>query len=262
MEQEALRVGLIGYGTIGQEVALLLEERAKKDIVLVGALVRDLTKIRPPGPTLCITLSELLSKRPHVIVEAAGHEGLRTYGSVILHEGIDLIFISAGVLAEADTSSHLLTAAQIGGAKARLVSGAIGGLDALAAASLGGLTRVIHTMRKPPEALLASEEASQITTVREVFRGSARQAALRYPQFLNVAAAVALAGIGFDLTEVRVLADPTVLYSRHEVQAEGTFGFFHFEIENVMNVPHQGARLVAMSIVHALLQRYTSFIIG
>jgi aspartate dehydrogenase len=91
---------------------------------------------------------------------------------------------------------------------------------------------------------------------------SARQAALRYPQFLNVTAAVALAGIGFDLTEVRVLADPTVPYSRHEVQAEGTFGVFHFEIENAMNISHQGARLVAMSIVHALLQRHTSFIIG
>lgn len=262
MEQEALLVGLIGYGTIGQEVARLVEERASAEIMLVGALVRDPTKTRPPGPTLCITLLELLSKHPRVIVEVAGHDGLRTYGSTILREGIDLIFTSAGVLAEPETYSQILTAAQMGGTKARLVSGAFGGLDALAAASLGGLTRVIHTMRKPPDALLPVEEAARLVTVREVFRGNARQAALRFPKFLNVAAAVALAGAGFDQTEVRVLADPMVRYTRHEVLVEGTFGTFHVEIENIPSIPHSGTRLVAMSIVHALLQRRAAFVIG
>jgi aspartate dehydrogenase len=262
MQREALRVGLLGYGTIGQEVARLVRERASDEILLVGALVRDPTKTRPPGPTLYTNLSELLLRQPHVIVEVAGHEGLRTYGSTILREGIDLIFISAGVLAETETHSQMLAAAQIGGARARLVSGALGGLDALAAASLGGLTRVIHTMRKPPEALLSPEEAARLVTIREVFRGNARQAALRFPQFLNVAAAVALAGLGFDQTEVRVLADPLMRNTRHEVQAEGAFGTFHFEIENTPSIPSYGFRLVAMSIVHALLQRRTIFIIG
>jgi aspartate dehydrogenase len=262
MEREALRIGLIGYGTIGQEVARLLAERVEKDMVLVGALVRNPIKARPPGQTIFPTLSELLSMRPHVVVEVAGHEGLRAHGSRVLRAGIDLIFISAGVLAESETSSELLAAAQHGGAQMKLVSGAIGGLDALAAASLGGLTRVIHTMRKPPEALLPSEEASRVVTVCEVFRGTARQAALRFPEFLNVAATVALAGAGFDQTEVRVLADPTLQYTRHEILAEGAFGLFRFEIENATNIPQRGARLVALSIIHALLQRRAAFIIG
>jgi aspartate dehydrogenase len=106
--------------------------------VFIGALIRDLTRVRPPGPPLCTTLSELLSKQPDVIVEVAGHEGLRTYGSAVLRAGVDLIFISGGVLAESETHSELLNAAHSGGVQARLVSGAIGGLDALAAASLGG----------------------------------------------------------------------------------------------------------------------------
>ena len=261
MEREALRIGLIGYGTIGQEVARLLAERLEKDMVLVGALVRNPIKARPPGQTIFPTLSELLSMRPHVVVEVAGHEGLRAHGSHVLRAGIDLIFISAGVLAESETSSELLAAAQHGGAQMKC-SGAIGGLDALAAASLGGLTRVIHTMRKPPEALLPSEEASRVVTVCEVFRGTARQAALRFPEFLNVAAAVALAGAGLDQTEVRVLADPTLQYTRHEILAEGAFGLFRFEIENATNIPQRGARLVALSIIHALLQRRAAFIIG
>jgi aspartate dehydrogenase len=92
---------------------------------------------------------------------------------------------------------ELLAAAQVGNAHIRVVSGAIGALDALTAASPGGLTNVLHTMRKSPHELLAPEEAARLTTIQEVFRGSARQAARRFPTFLNVAAAVALAGKGF-----------------------------------------------------------------
>ena len=40
MEHHPLRVGLIGYGAIGQGVAQLVAERATADISLVGALVR------------------------------------------------------------------------------------------------------------------------------------------------------------------------------------------------------------------------------
>ena len=47
MEREPLRVGLIGYGAIGQDVFGLLAERATKDVMVVGALVRDPTQPRP-----------------------------------------------------------------------------------------------------------------------------------------------------------------------------------------------------------------------
>ncbi len=149
--------------------------------------------------------------------------------------------------------------------KARVVSGAIGALDALTAASVdGGITRVTHTMRRPPHSLLAASEAAQLTTAREVFRGTARQAAVRFPHFLNVAAAVALASNGLDQTEVIVLADPAIERSTHEIHAEGTFGTFRFAIENVplSTSGGTGTRLVALSIVRALLSRQALFVIG
>jgi aspartate dehydrogenase len=229
---ETLRVSLIGYGAVGQEVTRLLTEQMIKDITIVGALVRHHTQQRPPGPPIVATRSALLAERPHIIVEAAGHEGLREHGAALLREGIDLLLISVGALADNTFMEELLAAAQVGNAHIRVVSGAIGALDALAAASLGGLTSVLHTMRKPPQELLPPKEAAQITTIQEVFRGSARQAAIRFPTFLNVAAAVALAGKGFDQTEVLVLADPTIERSRHEIVAEGAFGRLQFEIKN------------------------------
>jgi aspartate dehydrogenase len=263
MKQESLRVGLLGYGLINQEVVRLLAERATEDITVVGALVRDPTRIRPLGPPIITKLSDLLAGRPHVIVEATGHAGLCEHGETILLAGIDLILVSVGALAETRVFQTLLEAAHKGGAHITVVSGAIGGLDALSAASVGGLTRVVHTMRKPPNALLAPEEATHLRDAYEIFRGPARQAVQQFPEFLNVAAAVALAGIGFDQTEVRIFADPTVEHSLHEVQAEGPFGLFRFEIKNQpVGGLGRGAQLAGMSIVHSLLLRRATFIIG
>lgn len=262
MKQNTLRVGLIGYGSIGQEVARLVTARADGEVTLIGALVRHAERDRPFGLPIFTTCAELLAKQPHVVVEVAGHEGLREHGPAILRSGIDLLLVSTGALAEPFVMNEMLNAARAGNAQARVVSGAIGALDALAAASVDhGITNVRHTMRRPPRSLLPSEEATKLTTAQEVFRGSARQAVLRYPEFLNVAAAVALAGKGFDQTEVLVLADPTIDRSTHEIQAEGAFGRLRFEVENVplSTSGGTGTRLVALSIVRTLLSRHATF---
>ena len=264
MRQDRLRVGLIGYGAIGQEVSRLAQQH-QDDIKIVGTLVHSVTRPRPHNsPNILTTRSDLLATQPHVIVEVAGHEGLREHGPASLHAGIDLLFISVGALAEPSVSQALVEAAQKSGAKAKIVSGAIGALDALASASVGELTTVIHTMRRFPATLLSPEEATHLTDVREVFRGNARQASQKFPEFLNIAAAVAVAGIGFDRTEVRVVADPMVKHSIHEVSAKGTFGKFHFEIENApLDLPTpRSAKLVAMSIVRALLSRDAPLVVG
>ena len=264
MEQDPLHIGLIGYGAIGQEVARFLGERSAMGMLLVGALVRHIEHARPPGsPPIFSTHSELLVEHPHVIVEVAGHEGLCEHGPAILRAGIDLIIVSVGALARSQLLDELLDSAQAGEAHIKIASGAIGALDVLAAASVGGLNSVLHTLRKPPATLLGLEEATRLTTVHEVFRGSMRQATQLFPEFLNVAAAVALASKGFDQTEVRVLADPAVSYSIHEVQAEGTFGKLRFEIENApISQFGRGAQLVAMSIIHILQLRRAPLIIG
>ena len=263
-EHTPVRVGLIGYGAIGQEVNQLIAERAATDLMVVGVLVRQDSVPRPVGsPNIVFSRSALLAEHPDVIVEVAGQQGLREHGPAVLRAGIDLLFVSIGALAEQEMLNTFLDAARSGNAQAAVVPGAIGALDALAAASFGDFSRVVHTMRRAPTSLLSSEEAARLTEPREVFRGTARQAARQFPEFLNVAAAVALVSRGFDLTEVRVIADPAVKHSIHEVQAEGTFGRLRFEIENVP-IPRvsRGARLVAMSVVHTLQKRHTHLVIG
>lgn len=257
------RVGLIGLGAIGQGVVALARDAGPQELELVGVVVRDPSRPRPSGsPEVLPSVAALLARHPDVVVEVAGHDGLREHGPAVLRAGVDLIAVSVGALAYPEVYDALLAAAEAGSAQLKVASGAIGGLDAISAAAVGGLTRVTHTTRKPPRTLLG-EEGARLTESREVFRGSARAAALEFPESVNVAAAVSLAGIGLDRTEVRVIADPGLERNRHEVEVEGAFGTLTFTIENVPTRDNaRTARLVAMSIIRTLLQRRAAFVIG
>ena len=169
--------------------------------------------------------------------------------------GIDVITLSLGALADEGLARDLAAAAEAGGARLHLASGAIGALDALRAGAAGGLRSVCYTGRKPPKGWAGSPaedvlDLSSLTTPAAHFEGSARQAALRYPKNANVAAAVALAGLGFDQTQARLVADPTAAGNIHEVEAEGNFGSFRFEITgaSLPDNPRSSA-LAAMSVL-------------
>ncbi len=263
MARTQMRVGLIGLGAIGLGVVELVNQHAAEDVEIVAALVRDPSRPNAAGgPERVTTLDELLGKQPHVTIEVAGHNALRSYGPRILRAGYDLIAVSVGVLADPEVHSTLLVAAEAGGGRIKIASGAIGALDAIAAASLGGLTRVIHTTRKPAKALLDTD-ADQLKVAKEIFCGSAREGALKFPESINVAVAVSLAGLGLDRTEVRVIADPSVEYNRHEVVAEGAFGSLRFEIQSVPTESNpKSSRIVAMSVVRTLLLQQAPIAIG
>jgi aspartate dehydrogenase len=253
------RVGLIGLGAIGRAVVTLAAEY-RAELEIVAACTRR--GAQHGAVPVVSTLDDLLAFRPDVVVEVAGHVALREHGPRVLRNGCDLVAVSVGVLADTAVEQSLREAAVEGGSQLRVASGAIGALDALAAAAVGGIERVTHTTRKPARTLLG-DEAEGLTTARELFHGPAREAAFRFPESVNVTASVSLAGIGFDRTLVRVIADPAVERNIQLVEAVGAFGTLRFEIQNIPSAENsKTGRIVAMSIISTLRQPRLPLSIG
>ena len=249
-----MKIGLIGKGAIARYVMDALEERGHR----LGAIL-----IRPGKDCTGVEVNSVanLPNDLDLMIDCAGHEALASYGPQILARGLDMITVSIGALADPVTEAALNGAAQANGTRLHLASGAIGALDCLSAARVGRLMSVTYTGRKPPkgwkgspaEAKLDLEALSDGSHVH--FEGSARAAALEYPKNANVAAAVALAGVGFDDTRVRLIADTKVTQNIHEVAAEGDFGQFQFQISgNSLPDNPRSSALAAMSVLSKLDQ--------
>lgn len=251
-----MRIGIIGEGAIGRYVAQALRDRRLGPEVL---LTRSAAPRGVGGPDVLRVASVTeLPAGITLMVDCAGHAALAQHGPEILGRGIDMVTVSLGALADPELEAGLAGAARRGGAQLHLASGAIGALDALRAAKVGGLDAVTYTGRKPPRGWKGSPaedtlDLDALDTAATHFEGSARDAATRYPKNANVAAAVALAGAGFDATQVRLVADPGVTANIHEIHASGAFGQFRFRIEGraLPDNPRSSA-LAAMSAVAAI----------
>lgn len=257
----APRIAILGLGAIGRN--LLVSVQAT---LLPGASVAALGRAgsaaaRTPGIQTFSDLGELLRWKPDLAIECAGHEVVRSVVPTLLQAGVDVIIVSIGALGDTALRDALAAAAGAGRARLMTVSGAIGGLDALDAARGAGLSTVRYTGRKPPKAWLGTPAAQvcDLAAIREatlVFEGTAADAARLYPKNANVTAAVALAGVGFEKTAVRLMADPAVTKNVHELDVEGDFGRFFIRLEN--NALPQNPRtswLAALSI-EAELRKY------
>src|SRR5204863_4282097 len=90
------------------------------------------------------------------------------------------------------------------------------------------------------------------TEAELLYEGPARHAVKYYPANVNVAAALSLAGVGFDRTYVRVFADPSVTHNTHDVVAKGWFGEVHLRIQNIPTENPKTGRITALSVIKAL----------
>jgi len=251
-----MKVAIIGRGAIGQYVRSQL---AQYEITEVAQIVRPGQEAASTPP--CISDLRQLPEQPDLIVDCGGHAALVEHGTVALRLGIDVLTVSLGALADPHLEAALTAAAEAGNSRLYLTSGAIGGLDALRGARAGTITKVTYTGRKPPKGWIGSPaedvlDLDGLTEATAHFTGTARAAALAYPKNANVAAAVALAGIGFDATEVALIADPAATANIHEVYAAGAFGSFHFTISgNGLPENPRSSALAAMSVVSELVER-------
>lgn len=259
------RIALIGYGAIGSRVHRLIQ--ASKDVELVAILLPpgSRTLIVPAYAALsslfCTELDQLLERKPGLVVECAGHSAVDSCANPVLASGSDLMLVSVGALASAKRYDDIVWAAQAYQRQLLLPAGAIAGIDWLAASRRSGLHEVTYRSRKPPAAWLGTP-AGQLLDLHTLkgehcfFRGNARDAALMYPKNANVAATVALAGLGFERTSVELIADANAAGNIHEIQARGNAGELHLSVLGHADPENpKTSLLTAYSIVRSIENR-------
>ena len=223
-------VTLIGFGAIGRALfnrALALPGLRIGHVVVRAERVAAVQAELGAAAQACGEVPAAAT----LVLECAGHAALREHVQPALARGVECAVLSVGALSEPGLPEALEAAARAGGTQVHLLSGAIGAIDALAAARLGGLDEVVYTGRKPPAGWRGTpaEALCDLANLREpavLLRASAREAARLYPKNANVAATVSLAGLGLDATQVCLVADPGVSENVHELRARGAFGEF------------------------------------
>ena len=147
-----------------------------------------------------------------IVVEAAPAAIFERIALPALEAGRIFVPASVGALLP---RMHLVRLAKKTGARIIVPTGALLGLDAVRAAAEGPIDSVTIETRKPPTGLVGAPYLQKQRHRRDgddqpllVFEGNALDAAAGFPANLNVAAALALAGVGAVRTQVRIWADP------------------------------------------------------
>lgn len=224
-----MRLGLLGCGAIGSEIVAFAAQEEGIDAVLLHDARPEASKaLARATPKARVVKADELLPGCDFFVEAASQAAAKDWLPKAVAAGKPLLTMSLGVLADERFRKRLVDEARKRGTKIYLPSGAVCGVDGLKAGALGGLKSVTLVTTKPPEALGLKTDKWTI-----VFEGSAREAVQKFPQNVNVAAVLSIAGLGFDETRVQVVADPLATRNQHKIIAEGAFGRFRVEVENL-----------------------------
>jgi aspartate dehydrogenase len=266
---QPVRIALAGLGAIGLRVAQALDEGIP-GYALAAVAARDtrraserLARLVRPVP---VVDTEALEPLADWVIECAPAALLPAIAMPFLRAGKTAIVLSAGALLE---NERLIDLARQHGGQIVVPTGALIGLDAVTAAAEETIRSVRMISRKPVEALLGAPFLAErnlrlagITEPIKLFEGSAREAARGFPANLNVAVALALAGIGPDRTIIEIWADPALKRNTHRIEVEADAARFSMTIEGVPSENPRTGRMTALSVIAYLRKRTAPLRVG
>jgi aspartate dehydrogenase len=254
-----LTVAIGGLGAIGLELARRLDDGIE-GLQLIAVSARDQDRARVTVQNFkhvpdVVDLADLA--RADIVVEAAPAAVFDEIAGPAIEQGRIFIPSSVGALL---TRMHLIDRARAKGARIVVPTGALLGLDAVRACAEGDVTSVTIETRKAPRGLVGAPylaihdiDVLAITTPTVIFEGNALDAAAGFPANVNVAAALALAGIGPLRTTVRIWCDPGVDRNIHTIKVEAAAARLTMTVENVPSEsnPRTG-KMTPLSVVACL----------
>ncbi|MEO9277960.1 MAG: aspartate dehydrogenase [Nitrososphaera sp.] len=258
------RVGLLGCGAIGTDIALAIDsgkvpaklthiyDFTKKSSELLASKLQN-------KPVITENVGLLATAPVDLIIEAASQDAVRDNALSILQNRKDLMIMSVGALLDESIYDILFDACKDFNKKVYLPSGAILGLDGIRSVK-EELNSITLVTTKNPRALKGAKffetseiDLDKISTSTTIYEGSAQEAVKLFPANINVAALISLAGIGSVATKVRIVADPMTNKNIHEIEAEGKFGKFSIKVENIPSQSNpKTSRLAILSAIECL----------
>jgi aspartate dehydrogenase len=235
-----LKVGLIGCGTIGSEIARAITDRFSKDAKLVALCDINEDRAGKLLDTLgdqpqVLSMDELIQESD-LVIEAASGKIVAELVSKCLQAEVDVMVISVGGFIGHE---ELFQKAEEGNCRIYLPSGALCGVDAVKAARISNITRAQLITRKPPRGLKGAPylekqniDISNIDNERVIFEGSAEEAIKAFPKNINVSALLSLTGLGAKETKVKIITSPKFTTNSHQMIIEGDFGRIESLSEN------------------------------
>ncbi len=250
-------VGIVGCGTIGLALAEVLFKELQHVVSEVYACdhhpEKALNLSRKFKKAKIVSLPVLIRKSD-IVLESGSVQAAQEVLALPLRRTQDVLIMSVGGLLKFNDPLKLLHQKK---AHFWIPSGAISGLDALWSSKQAGLESVKLITRKPPQGLDQAEYfkthpfpnligSSEVC----VFRGNARQAVINFPQNINVAAVLSIAGLGAEKTLVEIWTSNKYKANQHEIRITSKAG----EITSVTkNVPSkQNPKTSALAVYSAI----------
>jgi len=268
------KISLIGFGAISRLLVMKLAEHDENRAVLIDSILvradrrESVESDRSHEAVVCTEVNDIIDRSPDIVVECAGQGAVAEYAEPVLSAGIDLMIISTGALVDQELRESLVDAARAAGSKIIMPSGAIAGIDGMGSLRMGGLKEVRYTSIKPPIAWKGTpaENEFDLENISEpeiLYSGPASEAARLFPKNANLAATVALAGVGLEKTKVQLIADPGVAPNNvGRIEAEGLFGKMTVECRG-MPAPDnpKTSAATAMSLAYSLLKDHETIVL-
>ncbi len=269
-EEKKIRVGVVGCGAIGSEICKAID--GDEDLGM------ELKFLIDKHPERIERLYESLGKKPDIIksdssglakslaavdlvIECASQAAVREFVIPALKKGKEVMIMSVGaLLCEEGLYEEITSISQEKGCKVYIPSGAVAGIDGLKSGAIAGIHSMELTTIKPPRGFEGNKyvkekgiDLSSLQKQKTLFVGSAKEAVRYFPENVNVAAALSLAGIGPEATRVKIVADPSAKENVHEIEARGEFGKLFVRVENVPSAANpKTSYLAALSAIATL----------
>jgi aspartate dehydrogenase len=263
------RIAIAGLGAIGRAVARRLTDGLpglSLAAIATGNAAKARDWLKEQKIDCPVVELEEFPRHADLAVECAPATLLERICRPMLEAGKQVMVLSCGALLP---RHDLIDLAKAHGGRILVPTGALLGLDAVAAAAEGKIYSVKMTTRKPPIGLVGAPHLVKnnisvegLNTAKLVFSGSAREAAAGFPANVNVAAALSLAGIGPDKTMIDIWADPAVTRNCHSIEVDSDSSRFRLSIENIPSENPKTGKNVALSVIAALRKMHSPLAVG